>query len=290
LVLPLGLLTLGLMPVLALGFAVPCGLTAERPGLVVDFAVAAFGRLADLAAVARVDADDFAAVLGLAVLFGFAVAFGLAAVLDFRVVVFALAVVLAAGRALVVRVLALVVRDLTAVRALAPAGLTVRDLAPAGLTVRDLAVLFGLAVALGLAVLATAAGLADDMVLAAVVSDLAAVVMALVAVFIACMAVDIVLAEELAFVAAAVILLAAEVTLVAADETVRAAEAADGAVLDALRVVLTAVALVLPLVFGRLAARLDALRLVDRVRVAVAGLRRAAVRVVVRAGTDLPPY
>jgi len=283
LVLALGLLTLGLMPVLALGFAVPCGLTAERLGLAL--AVATFGRLADLAAVARVDADDLAAVLGLAVLFGFAVAFGLAAVLDFRVVVFALA----AGRALVVRalpmvpalvVLALVVRDLTAVLALAPAGLTVRDLA----------VLFGLAVALGLAVLAAAAGLADDMVLAAVVSDLAAVVMALVAVFIACMAVDIVLAEELAFVAAAVILLAAEVTLVAADETVRAAEAADGAVLDALRVVLTAVALVLPLVFGRLAARLDALRLVDRVRVAVAGLRRAAVRVVVRAGTDLPPY
>ena len=289
--LALGLLTLGLMPVLALGFAVPCGLTAERLGL--DFAVAAFGRLADLAMVARVDADDLAAVLGLDVLFGFAVAFGLAAARDFRVVVFALAVVLAAGRALVVRalvvrawavVLALVVRDLTAVRALAPAGLTVRALAPAGLTVRALAVLFGLAV------LAMAAGLADDMVLAAVVSDLAAVVMALVAVFIACMAVDIVLAEELAFVAAAVILLAAEVTLVAADETVRAAEAADGAVLDALRVVLTAVALVLPLVFGRLAARLDALRLVDRVRVAVAGLRRAAVRVVVRAGTDLPPY
>jgi hypothetical protein len=182
---------------------------------------------------------------------------GLAAVLDFRLVVFALA--------------------------------AVRDLAPAGLAVRDLAVRFGLAVAPGLAVLAAAIGLADDIVLAAVVSDLVAVVMALVAVFIACMAVDIVLAEDVAFVAAAVILVAAEVTLVAADETVRAAVAADGAVLDALRVVLTAVAIVLPLVVGRLAARMDALRLVDLVRVALAGVRRAAVRVVVRAGTDLPP-
>jgi hypothetical protein len=68
-----------------------------------------------------------------------------------------------------------------------------------------------------------AAGLAADMVLAAVVSALAAVVMALVALFMASIAVDIVLADVLARVAAAVILVAAEVTLVAADDTVLAA-------------------------------------------------------------------
>ena len=263
LVLALGLLVLAL--------AVPCGFTAAILGLAAapDLAAVVFGRpaegfavFADLAAVARLVVaadfvamvDDLAAVLDLAaVVFGLAVLFGLAAVLDFIAVVFALAVVLALAAVL--------------------------DLAP---------MLFGLAV-LDLAVLATAIGFAEDIVLAAVVSDLAAVVMALVAVFIACMAVDIVLAEDVAFVAAAVILPAAEVTLVAADETVRAAEAADGAFMDALRVVLTAVALMLPLVFGRLAARLDALRLVDLVRTALAGLRRTAVRVVVRAGTDLPP-
>jgi hypothetical protein len=87
-------------------------------------------------------------------------------------------------------------------------------------------------------------------------------------------------------VAAAVILVAAEVTLVAADETVRAAV---GALAGALRVVLVAVARVLAFVIGLAATRLDALLLVDPLRAALAGLRRAAVRGVVRAGTDLPP-
>jgi hypothetical protein len=133
---------------------------------------------------------------------------------------------------------------------------------------------------------------ADDMVLAAAVSDLAAVVMAFVAVFIACMAVDIVLAEDVALVAAAVIFVAADVTFVAADETVRAAAAVDGAPADdAERVDLDLVVLVLvePAVFlGRLAARAGVLLLVDLVR-ALPEVRRAVVRVVVRAGTDLPP-
>jgi hypothetical protein len=136
------------------------------------------------------------------------------------------------------------------------------------------------------------AGRTDDMVLAAAVSDLAAVVIALVAVFIACMAVDIVLAEDVALVAAAVIFEAAEVTFVAADETVRAAAAVDGAFADDTArvdldlVVLVLVVLAVPL--GRLAARAGVLLLVDLVR-ALAELRRAVVRVVVRAGTDLPP-
>jgi hypothetical protein len=125
---------------------------------------------------------------------------------------------------------------------------------------------------------AAAAGLAVDIALAAAVSDFVAAVIALVAVFIACKAVDIVLAEVVAFVAAAVILVAAFVTLVAADETVRAALAAVGASLDAVdRVVPPAVALV----------RLDVL-LADLV-LGLLAVRRAAVRVVVRAGTDLPP-
>ena len=165
-------------------------------------------------------------------------------------------------------------------RALAP---VVRALAvPAGLAEdRDLLALdFGAAAGIALAV---------DIVLAAVVSDFAAVVMAFVAVFIACMAVDIVLAEDVALVAAAVILLAADVTLVAADETVRAATCVDGVLLLAVvRLALVVVVLVVALFFGRLAVRLGALPLVDRVR-ALAGVRRAAVRAVVRAGTDLPP-
>ena len=69
-----------------------------------------------------------------------------------------------------------------------------------------------------------AAGLADDIVLAAAVSAFAAVVMALVAVFIACIADDIVFADAVALVAAAVILVAAEVTFVAAEDTVLAAD------------------------------------------------------------------
>jgi hypothetical protein len=127
---------------------------------------------------------------------------------------------------------------------------------------------------------APAGGLAADIALAAAVSDFVAAVIALVALFIACMAVDIVRADDVAFVAAAVILVAALVTLEAADETVRAAFAVDGAFLDAVvRVVPAAAA----------PARLDALLLAGLVPVLLAGVRRAAVRVVVRAGTDLPP-
>jgi hypothetical protein len=78
-------------------------------------------------------------------------------------------------------------------------------------------------------VVLVAAGLTDDMVLAAAVSALAAVDMALVAVFIDFIADDMVLADTVALVAAAVILLAAEFTLVAADDTVLAAVAGDDA-------------------------------------------------------------
>jgi hypothetical protein len=142
------------------------------------------------------------------------------------------------------------------------------------------------------AVVAPAVTLAWDMVFAAAVSDLAAVVMALVAVFIACMAVDIVLADDVALVAAAVILVAAEVTFVAADETVRAATAVDGALAELVERVDLAPPLLLLVVLalrcGRLAARAGVLLLVDLVR-APAAVRRAVVRVVVRAGTDLPP-
>jgi len=84
----------------------------------------------------------------------------------------------------------------------------------------------GLVLADGLGVAGVAAaGLADDMDLAAAVRALAAVVMALVAVFIDFMADDIVFADAFAFVAAAVIFVAADVTFVAADETVLAAAA-----------------------------------------------------------------
>lgn len=218
--------------------------------VVLDFAAAVFGRAAVAGLVTRAER---------AVLADRADAVDLAAVL--------------AGLT-VRRALAAVVRALVAVvRALAvPVGLA-ED--------RDLLVLdFGAAAGIALAV---------DIVLAAAVSDFAAVVMAFVAVFIACMAVDIVLAEDVALVAAAVILLAADVTLVAADDTVRAATCADGELLLAVvRLALVAVVLVVALFFGRLAARFGALPLVDRVR-ALAGLRRAAVRAVVRAGTDLPP-
>jgi hypothetical protein len=175
-----------------------------------------------------------------------------------------------------------------------PADLTpVRDLAAVvadRAAVRPLAADFGLATRRAdEAALAAGIALTDDMDLAATVSDFAAVVMALVAVFIACMAVDIVLAEDVALVAAAVILVAADVTLVAADDTVRAAVAVDGEFLGAApRVDLVARDFVLAFLFGRLAARLGALPLVGLVR-ALAELRRAAVRVVVRAGTDLPP-
>jgi hypothetical protein len=210
------------------------------------------------------------AVLGLAAVFGRAAVAGLATRVERAVLADrADAVDLAADFAglAVRRALARVVRALAV-----PAGLAEdRDL---------LALDFGAAAGIALAV---------DIVLAAAVSDFAAVVMAFVAVFIACMAVDIVLAEDVALVAAAVILLAADVTLVAADETVRAATCADGVLLLAVvRLALVVVVLVVALFFGRLAVRLGALPLVDRVR-ALAGVRRAAVRAVVRAGTDLPP-
>ena len=258
-----------------LGLAAACGFTAAMAGRAADFAAAAFGRgvaagraeRADpaLAAARTVVPDLAAAVPDLAVP-DLAVP-GLAvpdlAVLDLAAAVF--------GRA--------AVRDFAAVFGRA--------------AVRDFAAVFGLAAVFG----AVAAGLAADMVLAADVSDLAAVVMAFVALFIACMAADIVLAEDVAFVAAAVIFVAAEVTLVAADETVLTAAAVVGAA-AVLRVVLTAVARAPratratwapAFVFGRRAARLDVLPLVDLVRLALTGLRRAAVRIVVRAGTDLPP-
>ncbi|MGA8460550.1 MAG: hypothetical protein WB800_34495 [Streptosporangiaceae bacterium] len=217
---------------------------------VLDFAAAVFGRAAVAGLATRVER---------AVLPDRADAVDLAA--DFAG--------LAVRRALapVVRALAVVVRALAVVAGLAED----RDL---------LALDFGAAAGIALAV---------DIVLAAAVSDFAAVVMAFVAVFIACMAVDIVLAEDVALVAAAVILLAADVTLVAADETVRAATCADGVLLLAVvRLALVVVVLVVALFFGRLAVRLGALPLVDRVR-ALAGVRRAALRAVVRAGTDLPP-
>jgi len=183
-----------------------------------------------------------------------------------------------------------------AVPGLAVPGLAVPGLAVPGLAVPGLAAPDGLAAALGLDAAFGAATrpaadviLAPDIALAAAVSDLAAVVMALVAAFIACMAVDMVLAEDVALVAAAVILVAAEVTFVAAEETVRAATAGEGAAMEvAVRVDLAAVVLLLAFLCGWLEARRGALLLVDLV-CALAGLRRAAVRVVVRAGTDLPP-
>lgn len=225
----------------------------------------------------------------------------MAAVLDVAVLDFAAAVF---GRAAVAGLATRVERAVLPDRADAVdlaadfAGLAVRRaLAPVvralAVVVRALAVVAGLAEDRDLLALdfAAAAGiaLAVDIVLAAAVSDFAAVVMAFVAVFIACMAVDIVLAEDVALVAAAVILLAADVTLVAADETVRAATCVDGVLLLAVvRLALVVVVLVVALFFGRLAVRLGALPLVDRVR-ALAGVRRAALRAVVRAGTDLPP-
>jgi hypothetical protein len=212
----------------------------------------------------------------------------LAAVLDLAAAVF--------GR---VAVAGLATRADPAVLAVLAAGDLAAELAGLAVRLALAAVVLALAVPAGLAeerdlvaadfVAAAGVTLAVDIVLAAAVSDFAAVVMAFVAVFIACMAVDIVLAEVVALVAAAVILVAADVTLVAADETVRAATAGDGPVLLAVvRLALVTLVLVVALFFGRLAVRLGALPLVDRVR-ALAEVRRAAVRAVVRAGTDLPP-
>lgn len=223
----------------------------------------------------------FALGLGLAVACVPVVVVRLAAVLDLAAVLGRAA---AAGLAVVVERavdFAALLAGLAVLLVLAPVVLVLAAVPPDLAEDRDLAVPdFGEAAGVALAV---------DIVLAAAVRDLAAVVMAFVAVFIACMAVDIVLAEDVALVAAAVILVAADVTLVAADETVRAAAAVDGAeLLAAVRLPLLTVVLVLALCFGRLAVRLGALPLADRAR-APAGLRRAALRAVVRAGTDLPP-
>ena len=165
----------------------------------------------------------------------------------------------------------------------AAAGFTVRVeavFAEVAAVIPDLAadlagVVFVLAAVFGLAVVLDLAGIfgaASDTSLTAAVSDLVAAVMALLALFIACMAVDIVFADDVA--------------LVAADETVRAAA---GALAEALRVVLAVVVRMLAFVIGRAAARLETLLLVDPLRAALAGLRRAGVRGVVLAGTDLPP-
>jgi hypothetical protein len=143
------------------------------------------------------------------------------------------------------------------------ASLPEADIAMADLAAVDRAAVRDLDVVRGLAVVdrragAAATGLADCIVLAAVISALAAVVIALVAVFIDCIADDIVRAEAVAFVAAAVILPAADVTLVAAVETPLAAVA------------------------GVAPARLDVLRrVVERVvpvRLAVLRLPEAVVR------------
>jgi hypothetical protein len=180
----------------------------------------AVGRLADL----RVAGRDFGeADLGLEPAeFGVAFASGMAAV---RAVL--RAVVRPVLRAVVRPVLRVVVRPLAVV----DLDLVVLDLAAvldAGRADEADGRAAGLRVAVDLDLDAVrdvpAAGLADDIVLAAAVSALAAVVMALVAVFIACMADDIVFADAVALVAAAVILVAAEVTLVAAEDTVLAAD------------------------------------------------------------------
>jgi hypothetical protein len=94
------------------------------------------------------------------------------------------------------------------------------------------------------------------------------------------------LADEVALVAAEVTLVAAEVSCTAADETVFAADADAGA---RLIVAFTFVG-VLAFFFELLTLRLAALRVIDLVRPRLAVLRRAAVRVAVCTGTDLPPY
>jgi hypothetical protein len=132
---------------------------------------------------------------------------------------------------------------------------------------------------------ATAVGFVADIFLAAPVSAFAATVMALVAVLIACRAVDRVLADDVALVAAELILVAAEVTCTAADETVLAADADVGALL-----LLAFTFVAVPTFFALLTLRLAALRVTDLVRLELAVLRRAAVRVAVCTGTDLPPY
>jgi hypothetical protein len=160
-----------------------------------------------------------------------------------------LALVPALGRAGVCRLAAVDVVRFAVLADLPAAGLAVRDRLDADGDRDDedeALVVLGLdppvavrAVPADLAVVAwPAAGSAEDIALAASVSDLLAVVMALVAAFMACIAVDIVLADDVALVAAAVILVAAAVTLVAADETVRAAVAGEAVFFDDARAAL----------------------------------------------------
>jgi hypothetical protein len=190
---------------------------------VVRFAVPALAVVRGLAAVLGLAmVVDLTAVRGLAAVLGLAVVRGLAAVLGLAA---------ALGMA--------VVRGLAAVLGLVTLGLAERafgfvvealGLAVLGLTAA-LARIAGFRLAAGRRV-AVAAGLADDMVLAADVSAFAAVAIDLVAVFMDRIAADMVRAEEEALVAAAVILLAAEVTLVAAEDTFFAAIVGDAALLD----------------------------------------------------------
>jgi len=275
-VLIFGRATLGLLPAFGFpfDFALPFGL--GRTAVVCDF-IAVMDRPdpADLPAGFAVRVD--AVRVDLALDAGLAIAPDLAAVVMGRAVLLDLAAEDRLVRDFAAPVLADVLLEPPALADVLLEPPALLDFAAVPRAVlRDRAAAFG-------------AGRATDAVLTAADSDLAAVVMALVAVFIACRAVDIVLADDVALVAAAVILVAAEVTLVAAVETVRAAEVFDGELVEAFRVVLTAVDRVLALVFGRRAARLGVLPLVDLARAGLAGLRRAAVRAVVRAGTDLPP-
>lgn len=139
------------------------------------------------------------------------------------------------------------------------------------------------------AVLRWPAGRADftDAVVAAAVRAFAALVMALVALFIACMAVDMVLADAVALVAAEVILADAVVTLAAADETVLV-DALAGVDLTVRRAPLLAVMVLRVLPIERPAALPDMLVRIARSFTACAGLRRAAVWVLLCVGIDLP--
>jgi hypothetical protein len=252
------------------GAGVADGSGAGRPTLTEGRAPALAGRVTSGRTAGRgftaVVRGFTAAVLGLAVLLALAAVFVPA--LGFGAV-FGRAVV--AGLDAVRLGLAAVVRPIVRLAVVLLAVFTVLDLAAA----RDTA----------------AAGFAADMVFAATLSALAAVVIALVAVFSASRAVDMVLADDLALVAAWLNLVAAEVTFTAADETVVTADADVGVRLAAvLRVAFTRVDLVLTFLFGLLAPRLTAPPVTDLVRPKLAGLRRAAVRVLVCTGTALPPY
>ena len=230
------------------------------------------------------------AAAGLAAAFGFAVArdLAVAAVRDVVTVRDVVAFRADADRAVAGLVAAFglaAVRGFAVARGLAAAlGLAaVRGLA----IVRAFAFAFGFAAFFGVAAFGAAAGFADDIVLAAAVSDLEAMVMALVEAFIACRAADIVLADEVALVAAAVILVAAEVTFAAAEDTVLAAATVVGAVLAAAGLALTR-PLGLVATLGLLPACLIAPVRLARAR-AVFEPRRVALRAVDCRGIDLPP-